>query len=103
MRNTAWFKEDGPEKPTTRSQRRIFNALAAKGYEATQIVWIPMGPCLEMQGPEGGWEIRLDWPADKDPDCTDYWLEYVETFLGGFNLGEVLKQIEELPPLKEIV
>lgn len=64
----------------SRNKQKIEKALAAKGYNARSITWTPIGGCMEMCGPEGGWVVELD---------RDYVL--------GYNVNEVIERISDMP------
>jgi hypothetical protein len=65
----------------SRNKDKIIRALNAKGYEVADIDWTPIGGSPIMCGPEGGWYV-----------------EYNEgDVILGYNIKEVLEEIEELP------
>lgn len=42
----------------SRNEKRIRNALAAKGIKVKSLKWTPVGQMMEMCGREGGWILN---------------------------------------------
>jgi hypothetical protein len=80
MSEDAWV-------PTTRLQKKITKALENKGYTCTEAFYTPIAPGGEMCGAEGGWEV--DWETDTR-----------HGHLMGYNIDEIMKEIESLPALE---
>jgi len=78
----------------SRNQDKIRRAVKAKGWEVIELSWDPIGPAIEMCGPDGGWFLMVEYNGEK--------YNY-ETILA-YNIKEVLEQIENLPqmPVKEV-
>ena len=70
----------------SRNTDKIIKAVKAKGWEIIELSWDPIGPSMEMCGPDGGWYLTVEYNGDK----YDY-----ETILA-YNIKEILEQIEKL-------
>lgn len=82
----------------SRARRRIRLALAAKGYTPELIEWSPITAGAEKSGPDGGWYVPFTPPAPISG------LYPGETLVLGYNVSEVLADIERLPaPSEETV
>lgn len=46
----------------SRNRDKILKKLAAVGAEDIRLDWTPIGPCVEMQGAEGGWYAEWYMP-----------------------------------------
>jgi len=73
----------------SRKKDKITKALKNKGYEVIKIEWTPIGGSPIMSGPEGGWYV--DYESDIDGG----------TILG-YNIQEVMDEIENLPIVENI-
>ena len=69
----------------TRAKRAIIKAAANRGYvvDPNEFWWEPIGPNIEMQGPDGGWYVAVE-------DDNGH------HFVGGLNLQMVLDNIARL-------
>jgi hypothetical protein len=76
----------------SKNKDKITKALKAKGYETTDIEWTPLGGSAIMCGPDGGWYIDFEPLEGTNPPggLNSY-------NIGGYNINEVMEQIEELP------
>jgi len=74
----------------SRNKDKITKALNKKGYTIAEIYWEPIGSAPIMCGNSGGWYVETN--------------EYIETqygfILAGYNVNEILEQIEELSQYK---
>jgi hypothetical protein len=77
----------------SRNKIKITKLLEAKGYIILDLDWEPIGGAPIMEGPSGGWHIEFD--AEKGMKPAER-LPYGYTIME-YNIGEVLKAIEELP------
>lgn len=71
---------------------KITKALKEKGYTSTDLEWTSIGGSPIMCGPEGGWYIDFEPLEGMNPPNGLRSYNIV-----GYNIGEVMDQIEELP------
>lgn len=74
----------------SRKKDKITKALKIKGYEVTDIEWESIGGSPIMSGPSGGWYIEYDSEM----------AGYFGTLLG-YNIQEIMEQIEKLPVVEK--
>jgi len=75
----------------SRNTDKITKAVKAKGWKMLELSWEPIGKGCEMCGPDGGWYLDVEHDGDK----------YDFENILGYNIGEVLEEVEKLPAFRE--
>lgn len=71
----------------SRNTDKITKAVKAKGWNILDLSWEPIGCAMEMCGPDGGWWLDVEYDDGK---------HYDYEIILGYNVGEVMEQIERL-------
>lgn len=71
---------------------KITKALKEKGYVPTDLEWMPIGGSPIMCGPEGGWFIDFEPIEGMNSPGGRSTYNII-----GYNIKEVLEEIEKLP------